>query len=162
MRKAIYNALAARIEAAGIGIQRVDLWNQNIGQLPKQAAFRMPAVFVEFEPFEWSQLARGARSAEVRVRLHVLTKTLATPEKGGKYHDKALERLDLLERLCAAVQGFSGEGFNRFMLVESVTDHDHNEVRHDEECFVTRVTDTPAFKPGTITTGVELKNPRRP
>lgn len=162
MRKAIYNGLTARIEAAGIGIRHISLWNWNIGQLPKQAAFHMPAVFVEFEPIEWSQLAGGARSAEVRVRLHVLTATLATPEKGSKYRDKALEHFDLLGRLCAAVQGFSGEGFNRFMLVESVTDNNHGEVRHDEERFVTRVTYTPVPGPGTTTTGVTLKNPRQP
>ena len=79
MRKQIYKAVAERLKNAGIGVQYTSLWNQNMEQLPDQKAFRFPAVFVEFEPIAWSRLARGARSAEVRVRLHVLSATLATP-----------------------------------------------------------------------------------
>ena len=42
------------------------------------------------------------------------------------------------------------------MLVESVTDHDHERVQHDEECFVTRATDTSAVKPQAVAVGVTL------
>ena len=128
MRKAIYKAVAERLKTAKIGIQYISLWNRNTEQLTKQKAFRMPAVFVEFEPIDWSQLSQGARSADIRVRLHVITETLASPEEGGRYQDRALEHLDLLERVSAAVQGLCGDGFNCFMLVESVTDHDHERV----------------------------------
>jgi hypothetical protein len=76
--------------------------------------------------------------------------------KGGKYQDRALEHLDLIERIDAEVQGLSGEGFNCFMLVESVTDHDHERVQHDEECFVTHATDTSAVKPQAVAVGVTL------
>ena len=147
MRKAIYKAVADRLKNQKVGVKFVSLWNRNTEQLSKQKAFRLPAVFVEFEPIEWSQLSRGARSADIRVRLHVVTETLASPEEGGKYQDRALEHLDLIERIGAEVQGLSGEGFNCFMLVESVTDHDHERVQHDEECFVTHATDTSAVKP---------------
>ena len=95
MRKAIYKAVADRLKNSKVGVKFVSLWNRNPEQLSKQKAFRLPAVFVEFEPIEWSQLSRGARSADVRVRLHVVTETLASPEEGGKYQDRALEHLDL-------------------------------------------------------------------
>ena len=150
MRKAIYKAVADRLKNQKVGVKFVSLWNRNTEQLSKQKAFRLPAVFVEFEPIEWSQLSRGARSADIRVRLHVVTETLASPEEGGKYQDRALEHLDLIERIDAEVQGLSGEGFNCFMLVESVTDHDHERVQHDEECFVTHATDTSAVKPQAV------------
>lgn len=156
MRKAIYKAVAARLKTAKVGIQFTSLWNRNTEQLTKQKAFRMPAVFVEFEPIDWSQLSQGARSADIRVRLHVITETLASPEEGGRYQDRALEHLDLLERVSAAIQGLCGDGFNCFMLVESVTDHDHERVQHDEECYVTRVNDTSAVKPRTVAVGVTL------
>ena len=156
MRKAIYKAVADRLKNQKVGVKFVSLWNRNTEQLSKQKAFRLPAVFVEFEPIEWSQLSRGARSADIRVRLHVVTETLASPEEGGKYQDRALEHLDLIERIDAEVQGLSGEGFNCFMLVESVTDHDHERVQHDEECFVTRATDISAVKPQAVAVGVTL------
>ena len=156
MRKTIYKAICARLNAAQLGIKYISLWNRNTEQLTKQKAFKMPAVFVEFEPIDWSQLSRGARSADMRVRLHVITETLATPEEGGRYQDRALEHLDLLERVSAAVQGLCGDGFNCFMLVESVTDHDHERVRHDEECYVTRATDSSAIKPQAVAIDVKL------
>lgn len=156
MRKAIYKAICARLNAAQLGIKYINLWNRNTEQLTKQKAFKMPAVFVEFEPINWSQLSRGARSADVRVRLHIVTETLATAEDGGKYQDKALEHLDLIENISAKMQGLAGEGFNCFMRVESVTDHDHEQVQHDEECFVTGVTEISAVKPQTGIVGVKL------
>ena len=58
--------------------------------------------------------------------------------------------------MSAAIQGLCGDGFNCFMLVESVTDHDHERVQHDEECYVTRVNDTSAVKPRTVAVGVTL------
>lgn len=156
MRKAIYKAICARLNTAKLGIKYISLWNRNTEQLTKQKAFKMPAVFVEFEPINWSQLSRGARSANVRVRLHIITETLATAEDGGKYQDKALEHLDLIENISAKMQGLAGEGFNCFMLVESITDHDHEQVRHDEECFITGITETSAIKPQAVVVGVKL------
>ena len=66
MRKAIYKAVADRLKNQKVGVKFVSLWNRNTEQLSKQKAFRLPAVFVEFEPIEWSQLSRGARSADTR------------------------------------------------------------------------------------------------
>ena len=83
MRKAIYKAVADRLKNQKVGVKFVSLWNRNTEQLSKQKAFRLPAVFVEFEPIEWSQLSRGARSADIRVRLHVVTETLALPRRAG-------------------------------------------------------------------------------
>ena len=156
MRKTIYKAITERLEEAGIGIRYISLWNRNTEQLTKQTAFRLPAVFVEFETIEWSQLTKGVRSAELKVRLHIVTQTLATPEQGGRYQDRALEHLDLIERVSAAMQGLCGEGFNGFMLIESVTDHDHERIEHHEECYVTRITDTSGQHPQPVAVGVQL------
>lgn len=156
MRKTIYKAVSQHLIDAQLGIQYISLWNKNTEQLTKQTAFRMPAVFVEFEPFEWSQLSKGARTADVRVRLHIVTETLATPEADGKYQDKALEHLDLIEKISATIHGLSGNGFNAFMLLESVTDHDHERIEDNQECYITRITDTSAVKPQAVATGLKL------
>ena len=49
MRKAIYKAVADRLKNQKVGVKFVSLWNRNTEQLSKQKAFRLPAVFVEFE-----------------------------------------------------------------------------------------------------------------
>ena len=141
MRNTIYKAIADRAAAARLGIAHVSLWNRNTDRLRESKAFRMPALFVEFAPIAWSQLSRGGRTAEVRVKIHVVTETLATPEMGGRYQDKALEHLDFLERVGAAMQGLSGDGFNHFVLIETATDHDHEQIRCDELTFITRAVD---------------------
>lgn len=156
MRKKIYKAIAERLRAADLGIKYISLWNRNTEQLSAQVAFEMPAVFVEFEPIQWGQMQAGARSADLRVRLHIVTSTLGTPEDGGQYQDLALEHLDLIESISAAIQGLCGDGFNCFMLVESLTDHDYMQVSDNEECYVTRITDTSAQKPRYCAVGVEL------
>ncbi|MEG1842399.1 MAG: hypothetical protein RR221_06760 [Alistipes sp.] len=156
MRKTIYKAITDRLKGTKLNIKHISLWNRNTEQLAKQKGFRLPAVFVEFEQIQWSQLQTRARSADLRVRLHIITGTLASPEDGGRYQDQALEHLDLIESISGAMQGLCGNGFNCFMLSESVTDHDHDRVRHDEECYVTRVNDTSAVKPRTVAIGVRL------
>lgn len=155
MRKAIYKAVADRLKNTSVGVKSVSMWNSSVVQLSLQNVFPLPAVFVEFEPIEWSQLSRGARSADVRVRLHVVTETPASPEE-GKCQEQILAHLGLIERIDAEVQGLSGEGFNGFVLVESVTAHDHERLQHDQECFVTHATDTSAVKPQAVAVGVTL------
>ncbi len=54
------------------------------------------------------------------------------------------------------MQGLAGDGFNCFTLVETITDHNHEQIRHDELCYVTRVTDLSGIKPRTIISGVSL------
>lgn len=156
MRKTIYKAIAARLKGASLGIKYISLWNRNTEQLATQKGFRLPAVFVEFEPIQWSQLQSRARSADLRIRLHIVTETLATPEDGSKYQDQALEHLDLIESISGAIQGLCGDGFNGLMLVESTTDHEHERIEQNEECYITRITDTSAVKPRTVAVGVQL------
>lgn len=154
MRKIIYKAIVDRIKAAVPGVMYFSLWNNNTTYLTAQKGFRTPAVFVEFETIQWGQLQNRTRSADVHVRLHIVTSSLATPEDGGKYQDKALAHLSLIENISAAVQGLRGDHFNTFMLVESVTDHNHEQIMEHEECYVTRVTDTTAQRQPGVATGV--------
>lgn len=155
MRERIYKAVIQRLKAHKVGIKYFSLWNNNVYYLTKQKGFRTPAVFVEFEPIQWRQLQNRTREADMRVRLHVVTATLGTPEDGSKYQDRALEFLTLIDRINAAMQGLAGDGFNAFMLAESVPDHDHEEIMHNEECFVTHVTDTSAQVARHVAAGVK-------
>lgn len=146
MRKALYLAIIERLKAANLGIQHYSLWNNNIANLEQEQGYQFPAVFIEFEPIQWQQQQQRTRTAQVRVRLHVVTDTLGSPADGSAYQQQGLEHLDLLESIDAAMQGCSGSNFNAFMLVESVPDTDHENVLHNEECFVTQIRDESAVR----------------
>lgn len=146
MRKALYLAIIERLKAANLGIQHYSLWNNNIESLSTEQGYQFPAVFIEFEPIQWAQEQQRVRTAQIRVRLHIVTDTLGSPADGSQYQQEGLAHLDLLEQIDAAVQGLCGENFNGFMLVESVPDTDHENVLHNEECFVTQVCDQTAVK----------------
>ncbi len=146
MRKKIYLDIIHRLKAARLGIEYFSLWNNDLYSLEKRGVFATPAVFVEFGTIEWSQLQNRARGADLQVRLHIVTKSYATAEDGNPYQDLSLEHLELIEKIDATLQGFQGEGFNHFMLTESVPDHDHTELLHHEECFITHITDFSAQK----------------
>lgn len=122
-----------------------DLWNENIAQLTKQRPFPTPAVFFEFEPVRWSYAGQRVREADVVLRLHVITTTVATAEAGNRYRDKALERFDIIDALTQALLGFSyDDGIRQagtMRAYESETDHDHGEVCEDIESWVTHCRD---------------------
>ncbi len=167
MRKKIYLALVERLKTPGLGILHFSLWNKNTEQLTSQAAFRTPAAFVEFEPIVWRQLSMGARDANFRVRLHIVTQTLATPEDGNRYQEQALAHLDLADGANVAVQGLAGDGFGSFTLVETIPDHEHEQLLHEELVYTTHVIDNSAAKqfqrvrPAPAITA-EIKRPRQP
>lgn len=155
MRKIIYNAIFEKLTNARLGIQHISLWNNNIEQLSAQNDFSRPAVFIEFKPILWSQLGAGVRSADLQVKLHIVTE--AYPSEAGETHpDKALEHLNFVENVSKVIQGLSGENFNCFTLIESLTDHKHHQLSDDQECYVTRLTDTSTHKLQTTVMDLEL------
>jgi len=146
MRKAIYLAIIEAINAAKIGVLHISLWNENTVALEEQNGFATPAVFVEFAPIQWEQRAQRVKAARARINLHIVTETLADPSDGSKFQAQALETFDTIDDIVATVQGLSGEGFNKFLHVESVPDHNHEQLQHDIEGFVFELTDTGAVR----------------
>lgn len=116
-----------------------DLWNENIDQLMKGRIFPTPSVMMEFDPIQWQYLGKRIRRADVIVRLHVITGTLATAEVGNKQQEKALFRFVLIRAINEALIGFSGsndrQSFGTFRQYESHTDHNHAKLRNDIECW---------------------------
>lgn len=152
MRKIIYLAIIARLKAAGSGVRHFSLWNENITDLEKENGYSFPAVFVEFEPFKWEQRGNGAKSATIRVRLHIVTETLADPSDGSQYQTDALEHLDTIDNVVDAVSGLAGEGFNRFQHVETIPDHNHDQIQHDIEVFSCEIRDLQGLDKKAYTT----------
>ena len=154
MRKEIFTAIAEKLLTVP-GITYVDLWNDNGAHFAGGAVYPLPSVFVEFDTIEWHQQNAGARRADISVRLHILNR--ATAGIHGSQDPamaEALERFDLLDSINAAMQGLRGDNFAGFMHTISATNHAHNEIIEDVECFRTSVQNLTAMRRDTSFPGL--------
>lgn len=159
MRLKIYNAIIARLrriivkdglpyfpvrqeategqETPDPAIFTFDLWNENLATLNKQRPIRTPAVFIEFLPITWQQLGNRAKRADVQVRLHIVTATMAPIN--SQFTDEALYRFRLIQAIELALVGMTGDADDRGLSfghcthTESSTDHNHEQVCIDIE-----------------------------
>ena len=142
MRKQIFTAIAEKLLSVP-GITYVDLWNDNGSHFAGGAVYPLPAVFVEFETIEWHQQNNHARRADINVRLHVLNRASAGIHGSqDPAMEEALARFDLLDSVNTAMQGLRGDNFAGFMHTVSATNHAHDEILEDIECFRTSAQDT--------------------
>lgn len=155
MRKQIFNAVADAV-AALPGVAFVDLWNNQVQTLNGGTPFSFAAVFIEFESVEWRQQNIGARRGALAVRLHVVTRAVATHGHKDPRINEALAVFDLLDAINAAMQGLRGPGFSGFMLTASATNHDHAEIVENVERYVCGVQDLTAMRPVRAVSGLSL------
>lgn len=146
MRKQIFTAIAREILTIP-EINYVDLWNDNGAHFAGGAVYPLPSVFVEFETIEWHQQNAGVRRADINVRLHILSRAIkGIHGSQDPAMAEALARLDLLDKVKAAMQALRGENFAGFMNTISATNHAHDEIVEDIECFRTSAQDTTAMR----------------
>lgn len=154
MRKQIFTAIADRLLQVP-GITYIDLWNDNGAHFAGGAIYPLPSVFVEFEAIEWHQQQNGVRRADINVRLHILDRANAGIHGSqDSAMTEALARFDLLDSINAAMQGLRGDNFSGFMHTVSATNHAHDEIIEDVECFRASVQDITAMRPHTRAVGL--------
>lgn len=111
MQKAIFLAVQEHLVAAELGVEHFDWFNnQYEAQDPKnqtEGDFAYPAVFIEFQPYQPESHGRRVQKALITFRLHLVTSNYAHSRYGTPEQSKALEHLDLAERLYAAFQGWN-------------------------------------------------------
>lgn len=154
MRKQIFQTICARLAERVPDIQFIDLWNNNVSTLNGGAVWPTPAVFVEFEPIEWRQQNNGARRGDVAVRLHIVTRAVATHGHTDPKMPYALTFLDLIDQINAAMQGLRGDNFSGFQLTTSATNHDHAELMESVERYITSAQDTTAVPKSSQIVGI--------
>ena len=153
MRKQIFTAIAARIAAQVPAIQHVDLWNEHIATITGGTAWPLPALFVEFEPYQVRQRGRHICEADVAVRLHIITRAAIAPAGASDTNANAtLAHFDLLDAVHAALATLSGTTFTTLQLTECQTDHNHAELIESVERYVTLAVDDSAGRKSTTTT----------
>ena len=156
MRKKIYLGIIERLKASECGIRTIGLWNNQLTEIEQETSFVMPAVFVEFEPMNYNQMAAGAKSSQCRIRLHIVNETLASPNEGEQYQNEALQVFDTIDAVVAAVSHLSGDGFNRMMHVGTMPDHAHGRIQDNIEVFTCEASDLSAATKRNYTTVTNL------
>ena len=107
-----------------------------------------------------SYAGRKAKHADVTVRLHIVTATLATPN--SPYKEQALYRLALIRAVDQALTNFSGAvddrglGFGTFVPQESDTDHNHEQVCEDIEVWRVSCFDLSSVGRNLVTTPLDV------
>lgn len=122
-------------------IKHVDLWNNNVEFIEEDEIWARPAVFVEFAPIEWKPMSgRGEYTTRSRLTLHVVTDWKGSASVGSPFQADSLEVFDLLNEIHLLLQDFSGPAFDHLELVESRTNHNHEEILEMVEVYEYRGT----------------------
>ena len=117
-------------------IKHIDLWNHNVEFIEQEENWERPAVFVEFQPIVWKAIQPGAEyRAEPLVSLHVVTDWQGSSSAGSEWREKSLEVFALLDALHELLSCRTGKTFLEFDLVESRTNHNHEEIIENIETY---------------------------
>ena len=73
--------------------------------------------------------------AEPEVKLHIVTDWAGAASEGSEFKEEALEVFDLPELIHERLSCMEGETFKAFDLVESQTNHNHEEIVENIEVY---------------------------
>lgn len=126
--------------------QHFDLWNQQVAFLEENTSFNLPAVFVEFTQHTWQTLGNRKQCADLTIRLHIVTQWFSdtadyVPEE---FMLKAVEYLDIIDKVFAVMQNFAPTNANAWMRTRSIPNHDHGRYVDSIEEYVCNIVDTSA------------------
>ena len=135
MRKELYKMLCDRLQTIE-AIKHIDLWNNNVEFLDQEQPWERPAVFVEFRSIKWEWIVVGLEyRAEPEVALHVVTDWGGPTTPGSPTQEESLQLFDLLDEIHATLAGVCGDTFLEFDLVQSDTNHNHEEIVESIETY---------------------------
>lgn len=129
MRKELFNAIKSKLASDVPEVKHIDLWNRNIEFIDQEDVWERPAVFVEFGNIEWSPFQGGCQRGKGIITIHLVTDWA----DGG--HDAAF---DLCHKVHTALDGLSGEDFNGMALMETNTNHNHEEILESIDSYAVR------------------------
>lgn len=127
MRKEVYEKIREKLLEMGENeIAHIDMWNRNVEFIQQETAWSRPAVFIEFEPVQWTSIVPGIQyRSEAKVRLHIVT----------DWKDQDLNVFELPDKIHSALARLEGDTFTDFTLSESHTNHNHEEIVESIEVY---------------------------
>ena len=135
MRKELYNLICQKLGEIE-EIKHIDLWNHNVEFIEQEENWARPAVFVEFCPIQWNAIAPGVEyRAEPQVKLHIVTDWEGSADAGSQFKEEALKVFDLVDTIHRKLACLDGETFMQLDLVESQTNHNHEDIVENIEMY---------------------------
>ncbi|GHV66952.1 hypothetical protein FACS1894199_11430 [Bacteroidia bacterium] len=116
-----------------------DLWNQQVEYLDTFAA---PAVFIEFMPMQWHTLGGRMQNTQLTVRLHIVTEWHGQSADNSPAEERALEFLDIIDRITATMMRFSTPYMTLWIRSQSITNHNHEHYVDNVEEYTCTLRDT--------------------
>lgn len=150
MRKEIYAKVCAALasiegRSGERVVKHINLWNRNVEFIEQESGWERPAVFIEFGTITWRAVKDGAYVGRGQLRLHVVTDWLgslpAMPELDSgtsgcdDEKDAAADVWELCVRIESVLRGLRGETFHELRLMESLTNHNHEELVETVEVY---------------------------
>jgi hypothetical protein len=124
MRQEIYKIIRSCLLTSGI-VNYVDLWNQNVEFIEQENNWPRPAVFVEFDPIKWERSKEGVMRTASTLKLHLVTDW--TPNSLDA-DNSLLSAIELTRIIQNKLERLNGEKFGHMILLESHTNHNHEEI----------------------------------
>lgn len=156
MKKQLYLDIKNRLKdiTAADGepvFKHFDLWNQQVEFLEEETPFLTPAIFIEFLPHEWKTLGNRRQHAVLNTRIHIVTQWFAGTADYSPTEQQALEYLDIVDCVVAALQNFSASSTNSWMRTRTVPNHNHERYVDNIEEYVCDLIDVSAQPANTTT-----------
>jgi hypothetical protein len=129
MRKELYNAITAKLNAEVPEVGHIDLWNHNVEFIEQEESWERPAVFVEIGTISWSPFHGKGLRGKGQVRIHVVTDWL----EGGQYAAWSIS-----DKIRQALTGLCGDSFNGMELVTTDTNHNHEDILESIDSYEVR------------------------
>lgn len=129
MRKELLNAIKTKLNEEVPEVRHFDLWNHNVEFIEQEENWERPAVFVEFGTIAWSPFQGGGQRGKGLVRIH-----LVTDWTEGE-HEAAF---DLSRKIHLAIEGLKGKYFDGMTLVETNTNHNHEDILETIDAYAVR------------------------
>lgn len=129
MRKELFNAIKAKLTSDVPEVKHIDLWNHNVEFIEQEDGWERPAVFVEFGTIAWAPFQGKGQRGKGVVNIHLVT------DWAGGGHDAAF---DLSRKVYAALDGLEGEEFGGMALVETRTNHNHEDIMESIDSYAVR------------------------
>ena len=129
MRKDLFRTVRELLAVHVPEVKHIDLWNQNVEFIEEETAWERPAVFVEFGPIVWTPLTGGGLMGQGQVRVHVVTDWNEGGQDASWYLSNKIDR---------ALSRSFGDRFKVMALVETDTNHNHEELLESIDTFDVR------------------------
>ncbi len=143
-------AIASRIREQVPEVKHIDVFNEQLANATTGIPFPLPAVLIEFEEIQYKQLANHCVTADVPIRLHVITRTVQANGANSKTFEASLSYFDAIDNVNKALSTLQGDYFSTFMHLGSATNHDHGELLESVERYITRIIDKTSQRTASV------------